>query len=378
MTSAKLASHFLRNFRNPETHRPMTRGTLVVPCFARLKTLVTCTFQPVRGIIHDGIKLSTMADSCSRSSRRIVGQGPEQEATEPCRLSCLRKSYCTQWNWPSTMNCSGCAFFLQGTEGKPPSGKPRHETHRSRKYECQKAWLSIADLNERKKGDSGGSGGSYKIRSGDRYIETIENWMKENESSSFRRLKATPASATHSATKRAISIVYYAAVKGMTEETSPLTTSPESSENSNTTDDGRKKKKTKEDIEVRNLSVTSQGVDFEIEGVPKTHVLVTKSRLSRLKKVEEKVKTMEGALTGERFTSKVLPLTRTQMAVCLSSAPSLPLTQAAVVMPMFVGAFLNNFGLLDKTSIESFAQCFPSENYLRNIMYEFAAEKQSP
>jgi hypothetical protein len=51
-----------------------------------------------------------------------------------------------------------------------------------------------------------------------------------------------------------------------------------------------------------------------------THIIFTKSRLTRLKKVDAKAKQMEASLTEGRFTSNVLPITKTQMAVCLSSA----------------------------------------------------------
>lgn len=113
---------------------------------------------------------------------------------------------------------------------------------------------------------------------------------------------------------------------------------------------------------------------FDIEGVPSPYVIVLKNRYERLRNVSEKVKAMEGSLDGTRFTSQVEPFTRSLLGVGLSSAPSLPLLQAAHIMPMFVGAFLSNHGLMDKTKIDRFSKCFPSEAYFRDLMYTFAAE----
>jgi hypothetical protein len=307
--------------------------------------------------------------SSGRSSRRLSGMSPEKALREQSRLGSLRKSYCTQWNFPSSLNCSGCTFYLQAIEGKQPTGKARSETHgRSKKYECQKPWQMVADLEARLLA----SPDSYKYSTQDAWVECVGKWIKANASCNLSRWKTTaPVSASHSTTKRAIAVLQAEDLTASPETESSVTTTTTTT---TTEEDGRKVKKLKEDIEVRTLTVKSQGHAFEIEGVPSSYVVVLKNRYERLRNVSEKVKAMEGSLRGTRFTSKVEPITHAILAVGLSSAPSLPLSQAAHLMPMFVGAFLSNHGLLDNTKIESFSKCFPSAAYFRDLMYRFAAE----
>lgn len=224
-------------------------------------------------------------------------------------------------------------------------------THgRSKKYECQKPWQQVCEDGAE----------NYKFKTTESWTDSVRNWIEANIASNLSRFKPTPKSATHSVTKRAIKVV------AIEEADTPEIIDPEM--------DGRKKKKAKEDIEVRAIEIKSQGHSFEIIGVPNTHVLIHKNKLERLKNVDDKVKTMEGPLEGERLMNNVGRYTKTLLGVGLSSAPSLPLSQAAHIMPLFVGAFLANFGLIDKAKVDRFSKCFPSEAYLRDLMYNMAAE----
>lgn len=304
---------------------------------------------------------SSESDSGARNSRRLSGLSPEKELLEQCRLASLRKSYCTQWNLPAKLCCSGCSFYLQAIEGKPPTGKSRIDTHgKSKKYECKRPWQLVGHENERADAPA-----AYHINCANAWLVKVATWIGENDNCNLARFKATPASATHSTTKRAIEILDDEQTK-----VSPEATVVDAA----VEEDGRKKKKPKDNIELRCLSLNSQGHCFEIVGVPNTHVLIHKNKLAKLENIELKLKTMEGSLAGERFGNNAGHLTRTLLGVGLSSAPSLPISQAANIMPMFVGAFLCEHGLLDKTHVQQFARCFPSEAYLRDLMFNFAAE----
>jgi hypothetical protein len=62
------------------------------------------------------------------------------------------------------------------------------------------------------------------------------------------------------------------------------------------------------------------------------------------------------------------------MSVALASCPSLPLYQAANIIPLIVAAFLVDVGVLEKSKVDRFCKSFPSTTYLRDMMFEFAAE----
>jgi hypothetical protein len=303
-------------------------------------------------------------DGCNRLSRRISGLSPEKDAQKAaCRLSSLRKQYCTQWEMPSHLLCSGCTHYLQSFDGKPANGKPRSETHGSRKYTCMKAWQLVEDLRKRIEQQ----GEHYRFSPKDKYILKVGQWMDDNARCNLGRWKTTPEEISHSLTKRALN-----------DETPPSSSTtneePASEDTGNTMSDGRKVKKKKEDITVRQVTVKCQGHVFEIEGVPNIYTVVHKSRYQRYRNSFERVKSMEDCMSKTRYKNNGDPLSRSLLAVALSSAPALPISQAAHTMPMVVGSFLSNHGLLDNCQLDKYAKCFPSEAYLRDVMYSFAAE----
>jgi hypothetical protein len=298
--------------------------------------------------------------SSRSASRRLSGLSPEKGGRQQCHLTSLRKKYCTQWNLPPKLVCSGCTFYLQATQGKPPTGRPRSETHgRTPKYECKRPWQNACQQEDK---SSDLDDGVYRFNATDSWAVDVTTWIEEKEKCNLSRVqrksKATPASATHSATKRALLDGDDGAVVVVEEQET----------------DGRKKKKVKEDIKLNDVSINSQGHSFEVLAVPISHVLVRKNRLARLVNTDNKVKAMLGSLSGDRFTKNAGQFTRTLLAVCVSSAPCLPLSQAANMMPLFVGAFLSEYGLLDEDSFTHFARSFPSEAYFRDLMFSFAAE----
>ena len=305
---------------------------------------------------------SSITDSSGRSSRRLSGMSPEKAHQEPCRLGSRRRQYCTQWHLPHELMCGGCRLYLQSTEGKPTSAmKSRDVTHTSERFECKQPWKMVpSDVTT-------SAEKNYKYSASESRGLSVVEWIKKNENCNLARLAETPRSAIHSVTKRAISTGLDTTSTISTTSETFLVVEDDASTN-------RKKKKAKEDIGVETLTINSQGHSFEITGVPKTHVLIHRNWLEHLRNIEDKLKAMEGSLGGERFNGNCGQLTKTLIAVALSSAPSLPLYQAAHIMPLFVGAFLLNYGLINKAKVDNFAKCFPSETYLRDLFFDFAAE----
>lgn len=142
--------------------------------------------------------ISSLTDS-SRSSRRLSGFSPERPHQEPCRLGSRRKMYCTQWNLPRELMCGGCRQYLLSTEGKPPSGKARAETHSSDRYECKQPWKTVSDDGTAVA--EGGDEGNYKFIAAESWGTSVVEWIKTNEHCNLARVTGTPKSATHSVTK---------------------------------------------------------------------------------------------------------------------------------------------------------------------------------
>jgi hypothetical protein len=294
-----------------------------------------------------------------RCSRRLPGLSPEKAIIEQCRLASTRRKYCTEWNLNSRLNCSGCWNYLNAIAGKPPSGKPRHITHgKSPKHRCRKPWLELViDVTTQVQ--------TYRFNPNNSWNVEVRDHIHDTERVNLARVqqlqqakKDTPKSASHSATKRAVSAFFSDGEAGVSPEVeSPEVESPEV-EIVVVEEDGRKRKKVKEDSCLHMQTVNSQGHPFEVHGVPNTHVVYRKNVLATLKTVDKKVKAMEGSLSGNRFMNNASPYSRSLLGV--SSAPSLPLSQATKMMPNMVASFLTNFDLMDRTKVATFARCFPS------------------
>jgi hypothetical protein len=67
-------------------------------------------------------------------------------------------------------------------------------------------------------------------------------------------------------------------------------------------------------------------------------------------------------------------LMRSLTAVAVASCPALPLSQATNMIPLFVGATLVDAGVIDRAKVSDFAKSFPSETYLWDLVFDYAAE----
>lgn len=134
----------------------------------------------------------------------------------------------------------------------------------------------------------------------------------------------------------------------------------------------KKKQKTKEDINTETHTIRSEGVPFTIEGVPKSHELIIRSELSQLRGLAEKQQKLQALFNRERFPV-VSNATKTTLATALAGAPSIPLSTLASVLPVIVGAFLNEAGCMP-TDTKKFCTALPSEAYMRNLVFQKAAE----
>jgi hypothetical protein len=159
---------------------------------------------------------------------------------------------------------------------------------------------------------------------------------------------------------------------------SPLTNEIDSSattatDNPLTETDGRTLPKERTDVELYSENISSFGHDFEVVGIPNTHVIISKSYFEKLKKADRQSRFVKDACQYQRFRggSSVM---RSMMAVAVTSCPSLPLSQACNVIPMFVASSLIDAGVLDTAKVSSFSKSFPSESYLRDLVFSFAAE----
>ena len=127
-------------------------------------------------------------------------------------------------------------------------------------------------------------------------------------------------------------------------------------------------------VELFNHTIRSQGVEYVVKNVPKTHAVVPKAHLKRLQNKEKKLNDLEKQFKRKRFPD-VCMSTKTTIAMALVSVPALALKAAQYFIPSIVAAFLLESGILDYKSFNSFefARSFPSEFYFRSLMFDQAA-----
>ena len=67
---------------------------------------------------------------------------------------------------------------------------------------------------------------------------------------------------------------------------------------------------------------------------------------------------------------------KTLLATAIGAAPSIPLSTLSNILPLLVGAFLIDTGFLEhrQFKLKNFCKSFPSDNYMREVMFEKAAE----
>ena len=130
----------------------------------------------------------------------------------------------------------------------------------------------------------------------------------------------------------------------------------------------------RQSIAVESHVIYSKGVKFTIENVPKTHTVVPRHYLTRLKNKENTVDHMRKQFTRKRFPDVGIK-TRAAIAAALASVPALALRAAQYFIPAIVAAFFFECGLFSYKNFDltAYSRSFPSEFYFRTLMYEQAS-----
>ena len=306
---------------------------------------------------------SSSSDGSRRSSRRNSFESAPGSIAKTAPLKSVRRiKYCLDWPLPSHLICGGCTEYSNSFTGQKNKGFDRAKTHTHRKYNCKQPWK--VDPEGMKEGDN-----RYDKSGG--WIIKVHEYIKERFDCSLRRVIITPAN--HSSTKRAISQIL---LNNGDTPTSSITSggAPSTATSNLEEEDGCKKKKTKEEVKLMTHIVSSTGYSFEVKNVPATHEIVLSAEMSRLRNADLQMKELRESFNNYRFSAKPLPFMKSLLSVALASSPTLPLYQAANIIPLVVAGFLVDLGLLFKANIHSFSKSFPSETYLRDMLFEYAAE----
>jgi hypothetical protein len=245
--------------------------------------------------------------------------------------------------------CSGCIHYSDAVESSKKKGS-REVTHTGAKYICRTPWKMDAS-----------NAGYY----GDNRFESVQEYIQKEHGVSSARLEAVKLFSPSDTSPEVL------ATDNEQQEISPLSQPTETSTASS--NDGRSLAKDRKDIELRNEIISSYGHEFEIKGIPVTHCIITKSLLERLRGSQQLIKDLQNGCQQGRFSGGST-LMRSLIAVALASCPALPLSQAANVIPMIVAGVLVDVGVIDKAKVSSFSKSFPSETYLRDLMFHFASE----
>jgi hypothetical protein len=88
----------------------------------------------------------------------------------------------------------------------------------------------------------------------------------------------------------------------------------------------------------------------------------------------QKLRDLQEDIQSGRFKSGSTLMKSLSIAVAVTSCPALPLSQAANMIPIFIAAILVDIGIIDRTKGSEFFTAFPSETYLRDLVFSFAAE----
>ena len=295
--------------------------------------------------------MSTSTSSSRRSSRKSESDEGDGKITKMHPLKSIRRiEFCTEWPLPRELMCNGCSEYCNSPMFTKIEGKDRAVTHSHVRFICKQPWKNSPDEYDLRYDNLGG------------WIAKVHAYIETTFDTSARRLIVEKTPTTHSVTKRALA-------ETDQQEESPVSSLSEGSET------GQPTKKPKEDVQLKDFSVNSQGHTFDVEGIPLSHVVVHKSQWERLKNIEKQVKDVQAGMSNHRFDGTGSShLMHTMIGVALSSCPALPISQAAAVMPLITAAFLVDAGILHKTDVMTFSKSFPSESYLRHIVFCLAAE----
>jgi hypothetical protein len=294
------------------------------------------------------LSFSSLSSSSSNSgkngrvTRSRSSTSAPTEAERP-RKSIRRCNYCPELGLPWDLMCNGCCLYCES----PPSYKngDRADTHTSPKFQCEKPWLK----DPAKKG-------CYDLKWNVRYQKIRDFLLSQGHSTGAIETamikSTTPPSAGHSTTKKAIVTLI-----------DELEVQP----------DGRSVPKEIHEVTLYSETILSMGHEFVVTGIPITHCVIPKNHLERLRNSERVMKELHSLYQHGRFPGGSL-LMRSITAITVISCPALPLSQAANVMPLFVAGTLIDLGVLDRAKVSMFATSFPSETYLRDLVFSLAAE----
>jgi hypothetical protein len=123
------------------------------------------------------------------------------------------------------------------------------------------------------------------------------------------------------------------------------------------------------------MAISDDGHQFFVD-IADTHKVVHKSHLSCLENIAEQQKRLRGSFNRLRFSGQASPHVKTLIATIAAAALSFALSTLAFIMPLIVGAFLVDHGVLEyaKFNLIKFCSSFPSEKYLRSTVIAQAAE----
>jgi hypothetical protein len=270
--------------------------------------------------------------------------------------------FCNEWRLPRDLMCSGCILYEDASPASKAKG-PREITHRHDKYQCRKPWLE--GPSKPKSYDLGGCNSkALKIR---QFI--IEEHGEDAGRLLGRIITTTPASVVHVTTKGAIEMLMNELSPSSLSSSNNGSESQLSSEESN----GRKVPKQLDDVELWTETISSMGHEFVVTGIPVTHCLIAKNHYAKLRNAEKVVKELQSLHQHGRFAGGS-SLMQAMTSIATTSCAALPLSQAANVIPMVVAATLIDLGILNKSKVSAFATSFPSETYLREMLFSFAAQ----
>ncbi len=120
-------------------------------------------------------------------------------------------------------------------------------------------------------------------------------------------------------------------------------------------------------IAIEDKTVQVQGKDHIIRDVPKTHVVIHRNYLKKLKNKESQIDELHQSVRKKKYTGT--PLSKRLLASALASVPGLSLTGAELVIPLVVAAFLADSHLIDvKIDFKLFSKSFASARNLRDTL----------
>ena len=268
--------------------------------------------------------LQQLAMVKTRTTRTPGPSGnPRQAKQSRASRASVLANYCLDLGFDFQNCCSGCQLYH---ETIAPERRymlklllaKRHKTHTSQKYQCSKPWeTQLEDAQTSKIHMVEQQLQHLKIGRRSLFIErTVSNDNEEEDTGAANKASEeydgdTPTSASSCS--------------------SSLSGEPEQDPVSTATKNQTAKKKPVY-VELFSHTIRSQGVEYVVENVPKTHAVIPKAHLKRLQNKERKLNALEKQFKRKRFPDVSLS-TKTTIAMALVSVPALALRAAQYFIP---------------------------------------------